>query len=147
MASANPAHNPPVSFYLLLAATIFQGLSGIAGGIGLILDPSGESLSIPIEWLQGSPFHSYLVPGIILLSVLGIFPLAVSFALWKFHSRAWHASLLVGLMLVIWIAVEILIIGYQPAPPLQLIYGLLGMVIILLTLSPALSRFLKNQNE
>jgi hypothetical protein len=145
MATENPAQKPPASFYLLLATVIFQGLSGIAGGAGLILDPSGESLSIPIEWLQGSPFDTYLIPGFILFCVLGVFPLAASYALWKSHSLAWHASFLVGLMLVIWIAVEILIIGYQPTPPLQLIYGLLGLMILLLAGSPSLKGYLKNQ--
>ena len=41
---------------------------------------------------------------------------------------AWYGSLLVGTSLAIWILVEILMIGYQPAPPLLALYGLLSVV-------------------
>jgi len=48
-------------------------------------------------------------------------------------------------MLVIWIAVEILVIGYHPVPPLQLIYGLLGFIIIALLLIPALRKYMNEK--
>lgn len=135
----------PRSFYLLIAAMLFQGLSGLAGGLGLVLDPSGRSLSIPFEWLDGSPFDSYFIPGLILLIALGAFPLFVTYGIW--HHRSWSrlAALLVGFMLIIWIVVEILVIGYQPAPPLQFIYGLLGLTIIALVLFPALRHYMNQQ--
>lgn len=135
----------PRSFYLLIAAMLFQGLSGLAGGLGLVLDPSGRSLSIPFEWLHGSPFDSYFIPGLILLIALGVFPLLVSYGIWRHRSWSWLAALLVGFMLIIWIAVEILVIGYQPAPPLQLIYGLLGLTIIALVLYPDLRQYMNQQ--
>ena len=56
----------PPGFYVLLAAVLFQGLSGLVGGFGLIMDPTGSNLSIPVEWLDGSPFASYFIPGLIL---------------------------------------------------------------------------------
>lgn len=121
--------------YLLLAALIFQGLSGLAGGFGLIADPTGASIGLPIEWLEGSPFGDYLIPGVILFVVLGIFPLLAAGALWQQHARARLAAFLVGAGLTIWIGVEILIIGYHASPPLQLIYGLLGIMILVLTMT------------
>jgi len=102
-------------------------------------------LSIPIEWLYGSPFDSYLIPGLVLFFLLGIFPIFVAFGIWKHHTWSRQAALLVGLMLIIWIAVEILVIGYQPYPPLQLIYGLLGITIIALLLFPALRKYMNKQ--
>jgi len=113
----------------------FQGISGVAGGIGLVFDPSGESLGIPIEWLAGSPFRDYLVPGLVLLSVLGVVPLVVTWALWRRRPWARPASLVVGMGLLIWIAVEVAVIGYQPDPPLQTIYGALGALIAALSLA------------
>ena len=124
-----------------MVSLLFQGLSGIAGGIGLVGDPTGDNLGIPVSWLQGSPFDDYLVPGLILLVVLGVFPLIVTYGLWTQRSWAWPAALLVGVGLLVWIGVEILVIGYQPAPPLQLIYGLLGLVILGLALLPSVRRF------
>ncbi|MBU2650814.1 MAG: hypothetical protein KKA81_07755 [Bacteroidetes bacterium] len=131
----------PLCIYFLIVLMIFQGLSGLGGGIGLIIDPSGETLHIPLNWLQGSPFSDFLIPGIILLLVLGLFPLAVSYALIRKLSWSWMASLVVGIALIIWIVVEILIIGYQPKPPLQLIYGLAGIFMVILVLLPGVRRY------
>ena len=64
--------------YGLLAALAMQGLSGLAGGYGLIADPSGEAVGLRLAWLDQTPFSDYLLPGLILLIVLGAFPLIVS---------------------------------------------------------------------
>lgn len=116
----------------LASALALQGLSGLGGGLGLIADPSGEAIGIPLEWLTGSPFADYLVPGVVLLTVLGIGPLVVAYGVWTRRSWARGASLLVGVALLVWIGVEIAVIGYQPQPPLQLVYGVLGAVIVVL---------------
>ena len=131
----------PASGLLLVILIFFQGVSGIAGGIGLILDPSGESLAIPVSWLDGSPFGSYLIPGLVLFFVLGIFPLVVSYGLMKKLRHSWFASLLIAFALIIWIGVEILIIGYQAKPPLQLIYGSLGIILLLLSFLPSVRKY------
>ena len=131
----------PLSVYLLMGTILLQGLSGVVGGIGLVSDPTGSNVQIPVSWLEGSPFNNYLIPGLILLSVLGVFPLIVLYGLWARLSWSWTAAMLVGMALVIWILVEILIIGYHPKPPLQLIYGLLGIGILVLVLLPSLRRY------
>lgn len=130
----------PVSVYVLMILMLFQGLSGLAGGIGLILDPSGQSMQIPLQWLQGSPFSTYLIPGIVLFVVLGLFPLAVFIGLLKQWRLAWVASLLIGIALMIWLIVEIMVIGYQPQPPLQVIYGLVGIGILTTVLLPSVKK-------
>jgi len=120
---------------ILIGVMAFQGLSGIAGGFGLMADPTGVSLQIPLEWLDGSPFTDYLIPGIVLFFVLGLIPLGVVYGLWKRKKWSRLAALAVGAALCIWIAVEIAVIGYQSDPPLQLIYGIVGVAILLLSLS------------
>ncbi len=120
---------------------IFQGISGLSGGVGLVLDPTGESLRIPLSWLENSPFDDYLIPALILLIVLGLFPLVVFYGLLKKWSWSWYAALIVGAALIIWIGVEISIIGYHPQPPLQLIYGSLGLIILVFVLMPSVRRF------
>jgi len=131
----------PTLIYLLLALIFFQGVSGIFGGIGLVLDPSGRALQIPLKWLAGSPFGNYLIPGIILLLVLGIYPLVVFYGLFRRLPWSWPAALLLGIALLIWIGVEILVIGYQPQPPLQLIYGVVGGLILVVALLPVVRGF------
>ena len=130
--------------YILFVFIIFQGLSGLAGGISLILDPSGKSIQLPLSWLEGSPFSNYLIPGLILFVVLGLYPLVVFYSLLKKLRWSWFAAFTLGAALIIWIGVEIIIIGYQPQPPLQLIYGLVGLVILFLVFLPSFRRFLKS---
>jgi len=53
--------------------------------------------------------------------------------LWKQKNWAFAGSLITGIALIIWIAVEIYMIGYHSNPPLQLIYGVTGIFIILIS--------------
>lgn len=132
----------PPAAYALLGLTLFQGLSGLAGGFGLMVDPTGAHMEMPLEWLEGSPFSSYLVPGIILFSVLGIVPLIVAFGISAGRPWAWVGSLFVGVAVLIWLGVEIATVGYQAWPPLQVIYGLVGTTILILAFAQSVRDFL-----
>jgi hypothetical protein len=125
------------SLYLLMALILFQGISGLFGGTVLVIDPTGELLQMPLSMLKGSPFRDFRVPGIILLTILGIIPTIVFYGLWKRSSWAWTGALMVSAALIIWIGVEIWMVGYHSEPPLQLVYGLLGLILLLLTLLPS----------
>ena len=138
----NIKQSRPFTFYLLSAALLFQGLSGAAGGLLLIIDPTGNLINMPLRWLSGSPFANYLMPGLFLFSMLGVFPLIVFFGLLIRHKHSWLASLFIGSTLILWIFIEIIIIGFQIQPPLQIIYGSLGILIIALSLRPSLRAFL-----
>ena len=86
---------------------------------------------LPLSALAGSPFDTYLVPGLILFGVLGLGPLVAARLAWLRHPLAPTAALVVGAGLLIWVAVEVAIIGYSNEPPLQAIYGILGVAIVL----------------
>ena len=122
---------------LLLIGLGFQGLSGLFGGGALIASPSGRLLHLPLNLLQGSPFSDYLVPGLILFTILGIGPLVVAFAVWKQRLWGWYGTIATGGALLIWIGVEIWMVGYHTDPPLQLIYGSLGAVLLGLAFHPS----------
>ncbi len=142
----------PLTLYLLALLLAFQSLGGLFGGISLVLSPSGQVLKMPLAILEGSPFTTFLVPGFILLLVLGLFPGFLAFALlrrphWRwagilniYHGIhwAWTYSLYLGIMLVIWIFVEIMWIDYDI---LQTIFGLVGVLVIILTMLPANMRY------
>ena len=136
-----------MAFHALSATVLLQGISGIVGGYALLIDPSGGLIGLPLAWLQGTPFSDYFVPGIILLSVLGVCPLVVAWGLWRGRTWAWYGSLLVGASLAIWILVEIMMIGYQPAPPLQAFYGLLSLVILSLSAAPSVRQRLLEREQ
>jgi ABC-type multidrug transport system permease subunit len=131
----------PISVQLLVLLVLLQGLSGLLGGTLLVMDPTGEALQLPLGWLDGSPFADYLVPGLILLTVLGVPPMVIAVGLWTGRRWSWFGALAVGVGLMIWIWVEILVIGYHADPPLQLIYGAASVGMLILVLLPSVREF------
>lgn len=89
----------------------------------------GQIIPLPLSALKGSPFETYFAPGLILFCALGLGPLAAALLAWLRHPLAPIAALGVGVTLLIWMAVEIAIVGYSNNPPLQPFYVLLGAVI------------------
>lgn len=111
------------------ALEVFLSIGAVAGGGALMLGPRGEIIPLPVNALTGSPFDTYFVPGLILFSVLGLGPLAAALLVWLRHPLAPVAASVVGVGLLIWLAVEIAIIGYANDPPLQAFYLILGVAI------------------
>ena len=114
-----------------LALEVLLSIGALGGGLILMLAPRGEILPLPLSALAGSPFDTYFVPGMILFGVLGLGPLIAARLAWLRHPLAPTAAFIVGAGLLIWVAVEIVIIGYSNEPPLQAIYGILGVAILL----------------
>jgi hypothetical protein len=108
---------------------VILGIGAVGGGLALMLGPHGEILPLPVSALRGSPFDSYFEPGFILFTVLGVGPLAVALLAWRRRRWAPLLTLGVGVVLLIWMAVEVAIIGYANDPPLQPIYIGLGVAI------------------
>jgi hypothetical protein len=96
-----------------------------------MLAPRGEIMPLPLSALAGSPFDTYFVPGLILFGVLGLGPLIAARLAWLRHPLAPIAAFFVGAGLLVWVAVEVAIIGYSNEPPLQAVYGVLGVAILL----------------
>ena len=138
-------HKPPASFYLLFILILFQGFSGLFGGLMLVIDPSGGLLHMPPDLLSDSPFQDFMIPGIILLLLLGLFPVVVGTALWKKQQWSGIGALLTGVMLVGWIAIQIAIVGYQGEPPLQAVYGSVGVLILIVLSGPTVWQYLKSR--
>jgi hypothetical protein len=111
-----------------LALQILLSIGALGGGAVLILAPRGEIMPLPLSALAGSPFDTYMIPGLILFTVLGIGPLAAAWLITRRHPLAPVAALVVGAALITWVAVEVAIIGYSDEPPLQSIYLILGVL-------------------
>ena len=113
-----------------IALELFLSIGALLGGGALMLAPRGGIIPLPVSALNGSPFDSYFVPGLILFSVLGLGPLGAAALVWLRHPLAPLAASVVGVALLIWLAVEIGIVGYTNNPPLQPIYSILGAAIV-----------------
>jgi hypothetical protein len=114
-----------------IALEMFLGLGASGGRLALMAGPNGEILPIPVSLLSGSPFANYFVPGAILFTILGIGPLGAALLAWRRHPVAPLLTFAVGGALLIWLIVQIVIVGYSNDPPLQAWYLGLGVAISL----------------
>ena len=112
---------------ILIVVELFVGLTAVAGGFALLVD----WIEFPIELLYGSPLSSYDIPGVVLMVVVGGSALVAAFAVQRRHPWGPELSILAGVVSIVWIAVEIAIVG-PVGPVLQGLYVALGLVIILL---------------
>jgi len=124
--------------WLLLGFLVLQGIGGIFGGAAFVLAPDGDLLRMPTSHLDGTPFSDYLIPGLLLLTVLGVFPLAVAVGLWRRRPWAWFGAFAVGCGLVIFELVEYAMIGPDPQ---QLVWASIGGLIAVLCIAPSVQRY------
>ncbi len=126
-----PQVNRPMTRFAAgsLVLEVVLSIGALAGGLVLIVAPRGEIMPLPLSALAGSPFETYLGPGLILFTVLGLGPLIAARLAWIRHPLAPVAAFVVGAALLIWIGVEIAIVGYSNEPPLQATYLVLGALI------------------
>jgi hypothetical protein len=91
---------------------ILLGLGALFGGGALILAPDGHLLGMPTTLLAGSPFQSFLVPGIVLFTLVGLAPLlAAALTVSRWHAFAPFAAVAVGLTLIGWVSVEMVVLA------------------------------------
>ena len=108
---------------------ILLGVGAIGGGLALMAGPNGEILPLPVAALSGSSFANYFVPGAILFTIIGLGPLSAAILAWRRHAVAPLLAFTVGVALLVWLIVEIQIVGYSSHPPLQALYLGLGAAI------------------
>jgi len=87
---------------------IFLGIGGVYGAWMLISDPSGGKFEWSLELLEGTPFNSFLIPGIILLLSNGLFPLYIATAAIMRKTFTHWLITLQGLILIGWLTAELL---------------------------------------
>lgn len=133
---------PPLSASTraLLALELFVAFWALAGGIGMM----GGGLDLPKEWLDGTPFNDYFVPGLILFVVVGGSMLAASLAVWRRNRFAGPASLAVGSILLIWIIVQVALIGYRSW--MQPTFFAFGLAVVALSI-PLVAGFLSRRGR
>src|SRR6202165_5880273 len=104
-------HTLPAIARLAVVLEIFLGLGAMFGGGALILGPDGHLLGMPTKLLAGSPFPSFLVPGIILFTFVGLGPLMAAALTVRRQALAPLAAVGVGLTLIGWVSVEMVVLA------------------------------------
>ncbi len=92
--------------WLLAGMFVLVGVAGLAGGILL----ARNGLGMPLSWLHQTPFTSWALPGVALLIGVAV-PQLTAFGLIVSGNRwALAGSYLAGVGLVLWIAVQLLLL-------------------------------------
>lgn len=142
----------PLAVWLLIVLQFLLGLGALAGGGVFIVAPDGSLIHMPISVLHNSPFSNFFIPGLILFTFVGIFPIAVAYSLWKrptwrwpntinpFKQThwSWAGSLAAGAIVIIWITVEV---QFMPVGFLHILYWGWGAVLLLITLLPNVHQY------
>ncbi|MBJ7613112.1 MAG: hypothetical protein DLM67_23065 [Candidatus Nephthysia bennettiae] len=90
---------------------IFLGIGALFGGGAFLLGPDGHLLGMTTKTLSGSPFGSYLVPGILLFVFVGVAPLLAAAIAVRRQGIAPLAAMAVGLTLIGWVSVEMVVLA------------------------------------
>jgi hypothetical protein len=110
----------------------FLGIGAVAGAIPLIVDPSGKLMRMPMSLLDHSPFHSFLIPGMILLLSNGLLSLAImAMAIRRSSHYGWWVAFQ-GCVLTGWITVEVIMMRAAVWP--HYLYWGIGLALIALGL-------------
>jgi hypothetical protein len=94
---------------LAMILEIFLGIGALFGGIQFIVAPDGHLMGVPLSMLAGTPFHSFLVPGLLLFTFVGVGPIVAAAVTARRRAIGPLAALAVGLTLMGWITVEMVI--------------------------------------
>jgi hypothetical protein len=142
----------PFTAWFLIVLMFGLGLGALISGPMLFLASDGRLMLWTVDQLESTPFPDYLIPDIILFVFMGIYPALVGLGLvkdrwqgmnalnpFKNFRWAWTGSLAAGIILLIWIAVETLMLGYISF--LQPVMAVWGVLVILLTLLPNVRKY------
>lgn len=132
------------SFNIILSVLqMFVGITAILGGFGLVSDPSGAGMDVPLTLLEDLLFTNYLVPGLVLLIVIGVGNVLGGIATFFRHGHFGNIAIFLGGFLALYILIEIGIIGLLNLS--QPLYFILGVAEILLGLK--LPRLVKTDSK
>jgi hypothetical protein len=121
----------------LFAIDLFVALTAIGGGIALAAGLESQA-RIPPAWLDGTPFTSYLIPGLILAVVVGGSAAIAALAVYTSSTAGGAASILAGVLLMGFILTEVMLLN-QPSRwtgtevfyfGVGLLMSLLGLVLL-----------------
>lgn len=93
---------------IAMALLLFLGFGGIFGAWMLITDPSGGKFEWSLDLLNGTPFNSFLIPGIILMIANGVLPLYITVSILQMKRYANWLILFQGMVVLGWLTAQLL---------------------------------------
>ena len=141
----------PVSVWLLSVVLAILSLGGLSGAWMFFAHPDGRGIGME-ETLAELPVSSFVLPGAFLLLVMCLVPALLVVGLlarpdWRWLDRvsratgmhwSWVGTVALGIVIVIWLGVEALYIGFSAAQ--QYFTAALGLLIVVFALVPSTRR-------
>ena len=151
----------PVIVLLIIVLEVTLAFLGFASGITFLQDPSGKTHGMDTSILMTTPISNFTPVGLFFVLCYGILPCLVVYGLWKLpgwrwtdafnkwtrQNWAWTATVVTGVILIVWIAVEVALIGSPVGLPrfLQIAMALFGAILIALAMLPPVRTYAKSQ--
>ncbi len=111
-----------------LVGLAYLAITATWGAVFLIGNPTGSPMQISVSVLQYSPFHSFLVPGILLLVSSGLLGAIVFLmALFRCRGYGWWVAMQ-GSVLFGWITIEVILL--REIVWLHYVYWALALLLI-----------------
>ncbi len=136
----------PIGVLLMMALEAVLAILGFASGITFLRDPSGAAHNMNTSILASTPISDFTAVGIFFVACYGLLPVLAVYGLWRLprwrwidavngwtrQNWSWTATVLIGMILIVWIAVEVALIGSPAGVPrfLQVSMALLGVILI-----------------
>jgi hypothetical protein len=149
----------PVAVLILIVLEAVLAFLGFFSGGSFLADPSGESHDMDTSILEGTPVGDFTLVGILFVTAFGVLPITAIYGLWRLprwrwtdainkwtgQNWAWTAAAATGVILIVWIAVEVAFIGSPAGFPrfLQVTMALDGAIILALTMLPRVRAYAK----
>lgn len=114
---------------LLFILISFIGLTATLSGLVMISNPDGEVMNLSLNLLAGTPFKNFLVPGILLTTIVGAINLIAVVYNIRRHPSRYNWAMAGGFMISGWIVAQMILI--PAAHWLQYVYLGTGILIIL----------------
>ena len=93
------------------ALQLFIGIGAVACGAMLVIAPDGSLLQMNVDMLEGTPFSTFMVPGLVLMLINGLGNVVSGvFCLRRMPIGAF-LGMVFGFGLTIWILVQVSLIG------------------------------------
>ena len=156
------AKSKPVGVKILIVLEALLAFLGFASGTQFLIDPSGGTHGMDTTMLVGTPVGDFALVGLFFVTSFGVLPILAIYGLWKLprwhwtdilnkwtgQNWAWTATATIGIILILWIAIEVAFIGSPDGFPrfLQIIMTLLGIVILALSMLPSVRASTKLEN-
>jgi hypothetical protein len=142
----------PVALWVLIFWLFLLALGGLYGGIAMLVDPSGGLLQMT-GVLPLLPVKDYVLPGLFLMGIMGMFPISLLYGLrvrpeglWgksiiprMGYHWAWTGTVVLGIILATWLFIQGILIGFQW--PIQYVTAINGLLIMLFALLPSVRGF------